>query len=499
MGQAIQTITAASQGITSAESLVNQMQSVATTASQSLGTTGSSGSSTKEAVTATATGYTAVATANGTNDFRTLVDSNKNSLGIANGDTFTVKVDAGHTYTFTVGGSIAGNTATQSNGGGSTIADLSTWLSNVDGTVNGLKLTEAGGVLTITTTDASHTLTVGGTLATELGIAQTALSTGGTTTVGTTGISIGTGTYSITQLAGTSTLLSELTNKTGGLLGSGAGSAGSSNYAVPGGTLVFGSSTITTTAGMTVQDLLTQIDNISGLSATYSPVDGILVSNTTGVGVTISGTAIGLIGTVAAVIGSSSTNVVSTANALYQGLRAGGSTGLSALATYTQQFDTLRSQLDSLVQDASYQGVNLIAGSGANPLTVQFNNNATNPNKLVIQAVDLTTTGLGIGAASANWSDVNSIQGTLSQLTNANSTLRTESSTFGQNLTTVQTRQDFTTNLINTLQTGAGDLTNADMNTESANMLALQTQQQLGISSLSLASQAAQSILKLFP
>ena len=62
----------------------------------------------------------------------------------------------------------------------------------------------------------------------------------------------------------------------------------------------------------------------------------------------------------------------------------------------------------------------------------------------------------------------------------------------------VLTRQDFTENLINVLEEGADKLTLADMNEESANMLALQTRQQLAINSLSLASQAAQGILRLF-
>ncbi len=62
----------------------------------------------------------------------------------------------------------------------------------------------------------------------------------------------------------------------------------------------------------------------------------------------------------------------------------------------------------------------------------------------------------------------------------------------------MQNRQDFTNNMINTLQTGADGLTLADTNLEGANMLALQTRQQLSITALSLASQANQSVLKLF-
>ena len=64
--------------------------------------------------------------------------------------------------------------------------------------------------------------------------------------------------------------------------------------------------------------------------------------------------------------------------------------------------------------------------------------------------------------------------------------------------TIIETRQNFTESLINVLETGADNLVLADMNEESANYLALQTRQQLAINSLALASQSAQSVLKLF-
>ena len=496
MGQAIQALTAASQGITSAESLVSQMQAVANSAAQSLGSSSSGSASSKEGMTATASGHTAIAANSATVDMRSMVDTNNNSIGVQFGDTFTVKVDSGNSYTFTVGASNANNTAVQSNGGGVTLNDLATWANNVDGSGN-LTMSTAGGAVTISSTDTSHTVTIGGSLATELGISQTALTSSAPSVVGTA--TLNSGTFAVTMGASSSTMLSDLTDSTGGTIGaSGTGNTTSNfgNYAMAGSTLILGTNTLTMQSNMTVQDLTDKINQVSGLSATYSKVNGIVISNTSGAAITVGGTASSLIGGAGATIAN---NATSTQVQLYQGLRAGGSSGLSQLATYSQQYDTLRTQLDQLVKDSSYQGINLVAGSSANPLTVQFNNDASNPNKLTISAVDLTSNGLGLQSAAANWSGTASIQSTISSLTSANNNLRTQSSTFGQNLTTVQTRQDFTTNLINTLQTGAGNLTNADMNTESANMLALQTQNQLGISSLSLASQAAQSILKLFP
>ena len=86
----------------------------------------------------------------------------------------------------------------------------------------------------------------------------------------------------------------------------------------------------------------------------------------------------------------------------------------------------------------------------------------------------------------------------ITQIEGAINTLRAMASTYGNNYSIVQNRQDFTDSLINVLTEGADNLTLADMNEESANMLALQTRQQLAINSLSLASQASQAVLKLF-
>jgi hypothetical protein len=517
MGQAIQTITAATQGITAVESLVNQLQSVANSATLAMGSSGAGSASSKEAMTVSATAATAEAANYGSTDFRTMVNANNASLGIQNGDTLTVTIDGANTYTFTVGASNVNNTAQQSNGGGGVIKDLTTWIAHVDGGASATAATalagnltltmNASGVVTITNSDQSHSISLGGSLVTTFGLTSSnmaaATTSASTSNAGTVGVNYGT--YSVTLYADTSTLLSDLTDASGFVISNAGGSAvaGSTtttaNYALPGSTLILGTSTITITSGMTVQGLMTAIDGVSGLQATYSNAGGLQVSNTSGSAITVGGTAASLLGvtvTGGSTLASSSTTAGTT---LYQGIRAGGSSGLSSLATYTAQYDTLRTQLDQLVGDTSYQGVNLINGTSNNPLTVTFSTSATNASKLTVNAVDLTTTGLGIQSASASWSGTNSIAASVSQLTNAQDTLRTQASTFGQNLTTVQTRQDFTQSLINTLQTGAGDLTNANMNTESANMLALQTQQQLGISSLSLASQAQQSILKLFP
>lgn len=90
------------------------------------------------------------------------------------------------------------------------------------------------------------------------------------------------------------------------------------------------------------------------------------------------------------------------------------------------------------------------------------------------------------------------INAELDKLNDALNSLRSQASTFGTNLTVVENRQNFTKSLINTLEEGAGKLTLADTNEEGANLLALQTRQQLSSTSLSFASQADQNVLRLF-
>lgn len=90
------------------------------------------------------------------------------------------------------------------------------------------------------------------------------------------------------------------------------------------------------------------------------------------------------------------------------------------------------------------------------------------------------------------------INALVNSLETALTTLRTKSQTLGSNVALLQTRLEFTESYVNTLQGGADKLTLADLNEEGANLLALQTRQQLGISALSFAGQAEQGILALF-
>jgi flagellin-like hook-associated protein FlgL len=106
------------------------------------------------------------------------------------------------------------------------------------------------------------------------------------------------------------------------------------------------------------------------------------------------------------------------------------------------------------------------------------------------------TTSNNVSAVRAgNTDEINNL---LSKLNDALTTLRTNAQTLGTNVALLNTRLDFTEDYVNTLQSGSDKLTLADINVEGANLLALQTRQQLGIQALSLAAQAEASILRLF-
>ncbi|MAZ76794.1 MAG: flagellin, partial [Micavibrio sp.] len=156
-----------------------------------------------------------------------------------------------------------------------------------------------------------------------------------------------------------------------------------------------------------------------------------------------------------------------------------------------EDYNNVRDQIDQLVEDANYRGVNLLNGDN---LTTFFNEDRSNT--LITDGIDFTS--LGLGLATGDFTNVDSIQDSITQAQAALESVRRFGSSIANDLAIIQVRQDFTTQTINTLESGADDLTVADANQEGANLLALQTRQQLGVTSLSLASQSEQSVLRLF-
>lgn len=172
--------------------------------------------------------------------------------------------------------------------------------------------------------------------------------------------------------------------------------------------------------------------------------------------------------------------------------------------TLEDEFNEILTQLDSIVEDSGYKGVNLLGGT-SETLDIYFEEGTDS--SITLTGFDASCAGLGITSLTADdWADdtdtdtpdKTAINTTLDLLSDAKDSLRTESKTLSIKLSTITVRQSFASSMIDILEEGAANLVNADMDEESANLLTLQTQQSLATTSLSIASDAAQSVLKLF-
>lgn len=195
-------------------------------------------------------------------------------------------------------------------------------------------------------------------------------------------------------------------------------------------------------------------------------------------------------------------NLIANAKSLAQSALSGETT--SAINTLETQFNQVLEQIDFVAADSNYKGINLLDSTA---VTHEVKFDEAGDSKLTITGFDADYAGETLSLATANVSDWVSAGGTaekaeintaISRLDDAVTALRSEASKLATNLSIITSRQDFTANMINTLKDGAASLVNADMNEEGANMLMLQTRQALGTTALSLASQAAQSVLRLF-
>jgi len=158
------------------------------------------------------------------------------------------------------------------------------------------------------------------------------------------------------------------------------------------------------------------------------------------------------------------------------------------------QYNNVLAQINTTSQDASFNGVNLLNGD-----TLKLTFNETGRSTLSITGVVFNATGLGLSTLTAgtDFLDNSSANKAITSLNTASTTLRSEASALGSNLSIVQIRQDFNKNLISVLQTGSSNLTLADTNEEAANSQALSTRQSIAVSALALANQAQASVLQL--
>ena len=200
-------------------------------------------------------------------------------------------------------------------------------------------------------------------------------------------------------------------------------------------------------------------------------------------------------------------NLIAQAKSLAQSAM---SATASDAATFATQYSTVMTQINQMALDSNYKGVNMLQ---AGELTVDFAPTAGTSTLKLTGFGDSSATfninglssEMSTGALGTTWTvsgqttvATAAIQTSINNLDSAVAELRVQSKTLSNNLSIITAREEFSAQMINTLGDGAAKLTEADMNEEGANMLMLQTRQALGTTSLSLASQAAQGVLRLF-
>jgi flagellin-like hook-associated protein FlgL len=540
IGQAQQTINQAESGITSLTNLVQSAKSLATQAQQA-----TSGTVNYTPVTGTQAIADDTTKAVGTNTVTSavagIVASHQSSAaidaaGIANlqdGDTLTFKLGSGtvFTATFTTGA------ATTASGVFHAASDLKTILAADFGSA--ATVTGTTGV-TATSNDLSNDFTIGGTglshaqggnvtdfatAAHTVGDALTVTDAAGHTAsfhYVASGANAAAGTFSdettlnsainnaasnvhanvTAALSGTDQVALTATN---GISVTGAIGTALGYNSTAGATQSYSANFNATLSGVTAGKLTVQVGSNATQTITFGSANGqvntkaglqaALAGLTDVTGSLTSGGDIQFTPTSSATVTIGGDTATLGGVGLTSGVNTPVGTVVTANATRTNlqtQYNDLLTQIDQLAGDSSYNGINLLNGDN---LKVTFNESGTS--SLTIKGVDFSSTGLGLSAVTGNgFQDNNNINNTVSTLNTALTTLRGQAASFGSNLSTVQTRQDFTKDLVNTLQTGADNLVLADTNQEGANLLALQTRQQLSITSLSLASQADQAILK---
>ena len=213
---------------------------------------------------------------------------------------------------------------------------------------------------------------------------------------------------------------------------------------------------------------------------------------------------------------TAATNGISSVVSILQqmeGVANGASTQTaSQRASADTQFNTLGQQLSTLLNDSSYQGLNLVNSTASN-LSLQFSISSASTLKITGQNLlfsKLVTGGKAVAKGSQSASKLISVKfsqvsNKISLFTAVYNSLQTAvfkaqaaAQTLGTNVNFLQTRLSFTQDYMTTLNQGASDLTVADVNQESTNLVTLQTRQQLAIQSLSIATSSEQAVLRLF-
>ncbi|MGY3451241.1 flagellin N-terminal helical domain-containing protein [Bradyrhizobium sp. USDA 4353] len=446
IGNGVQVLQAANTGITSLQKLVDSAKSIANQVLQS-----SVGYSTKSSVTSAAlTGATATSLLGASTTAVT-------GTAVLNDNTTAVAI-TGSTK-------LSGTAGTSSN-------DLATGITSGETlVVNGTTFSFVTG-----TSSTGTSIGIGDTVSNLLSAIQTA--TGVTSSITAGAITLTPPAAGLT-LSGSSGTLAKL-----GLSAVGDGLAGK--------TLTIGATGGGTATSITFGLGTGQVNSLNDLNTALAANNLQASIDSTGK-ISISTTNDAASATVGAISGTAAGSSQAF-NGLTAAAPVADSTAQTQRASLVSQYNNVLAQINTTAADASFNGVNLLNGD---TLKLTFNENGKST--LSITGVTFNTGGLGLSnlTSGTDFLDNNSANKVITLLNTASSTLRSEASTLGSNLSVVQIRQDFNKNLINVLQTGSSNLTLADTNEEAANSQALSTRQSIAVSALSLANQSQASVLQL--
>lgn len=487
MGQSIQSIKQADQGVSSLSKLIDQAESLATEAQGAL---------------ANSTGSASIT---GNKVFRANQNIT-NAMGIDGNVTFTA-TDANGDAAVLTGGTVniqVGETVEQ------TIANINAIRDADDNAVLSASL-DADGYLKISATNGGEVRMSFNTRAQAVGLGFGDISTseivnGATNATPTNSVTISsspvlssTGLYKAAgEVADRSSLISGLQDADGNTVATmGTNANNRFQVGVNGTTYSIGGAANT----MTIQGLIDGINNHPTLgtqvTASFDDATGQIQiqAKTAEVKTFQFGALSGADNAVTAInlgFGMPSGVTAPTAgNVSYENIAFGE--GAGQLAQLQKDFNDVRTQIDELVKDSGYRGTNLLAGD---TLTTYFNADRSSSMSVNGRKLDTSEAGLNIGEGM--FSSAQAVADSLSAVRAAKSTVRDFGSLLSNGLSVIQTREDFTKSTIENLEAGSDKLTLADQNEEGAKLLALQTRQQLGVTALSLAAQAQQSVLRLF-
>jgi len=168
----------------------------------------------------------------------------------------------------------------------------------------------------------------------------------------------------------------------------------------------------------------------------------------------------------------------------------------TSIAALNNDFVALRNQIKQIVSNASFNGVNMIKSGGTSIYALA---NSAGTSKLTVAAESLALGGTTLTVTASSSFSTNATASAQLALVNASITnVNAAVAKLGTGVNALQTQLSFISQLQDTLTTGVGNLVDADVAKESANLTALQTKQQLGIQALSIANSSSSALLSLF-